>query len=61
MGGQRFHGSNVWAVRAGVLSILAILLVSARSALGDGVELLLHAGGVRLVDEVAERDLQQPA
>ena len=34
MGGNRLHRSNVWAVRAGVLSIAAILLVSARSALG---------------------------
>ena len=34
MGGHRLHRSNVWAVRAGVLSIFAILLVSARSALG---------------------------
>ena len=34
MGGHRLHRSNVWAVRAGVLSIAAILLVSARSALG---------------------------
>ena len=34
MGGQRAHPFNTWVVRAGVLSIVAVLLVSARSALG---------------------------
>lgn len=34
MGGRRAHRLNTWAVRACVLSIVTLLLVSARSALG---------------------------
>jgi hypothetical protein len=34
MGGRREHPFETWVVRAGVLSIVAVLLVSARSALG---------------------------